>query len=144
MIKKKLSDYQHLISVGRLDLNSEGLLIISNNGNYTRKLEKSNLPRKYLCRIDGILTEKEIEQAKNGLTIDGISYKKVAIKVKNNLLKATRNTWIEVILYEGKNREIRKIMSFFHKNVSRLIRISYGEFCLGSLKPNDIILVKKF
>lgn len=135
---------QHLISVGRLDLNSEGLLLITNNGDLARRLELPGLPRKYRCRIYGELTEQQISEAAKGLTIDKITYRKIKItkilsksKVSPGIDK--KNTWVNITLYEGKNRKIRRIMSYFNLGVSRLIRVAYGEFKLGNLKPNDII-----
>ncbi len=141
---------QHIISVGRLDLNSEGLLLITNNGDLARSLELPGLPRKYLCRIDGDITSQQIRAADQGLTIDSMIYRQIKIIKENrfdadnyNHLRNRRNTWITIILYEGKNREIRRVMSHFDLNVSRLIRTSYGNFELGNMMPNDIMEVDR-
>ncbi len=150
---QKSHHQQHLISVGRLDINSEGLLLITNNGDLARKLEKSELPRKYRCRVDGKISKEQIIDAKAGLTIDGIHYREIEIQnekiqdkskttITNSLRNSfSRNKWVTITLYEGKNREIRNIMSYFNLEVSRLIRISYGNFYLDNLNPNDIIEV---
>lgn len=125
-----------VISIGRLDLNSEGLLLLTNSGDLARKLElpSNKFLRIYKVRTYGTLDENMISIAKKGIMIDGILYAAKEIK----LTKAGINSWFEVQLTEGKNREIRKIFEYFGLNVTRLIRISYGPFHLGDLKPGEV------
>ncbi|MDR2157758.1 MAG: rRNA pseudouridine synthase [Holosporaceae bacterium] len=128
-----------LLYVGRLDYNSEGLLLFANNGDLARKLElpSTGLKRTYRGRIFGNLTEEKIRQLKNGVTVDGIKYGSVDVVVNADGGRA--NSWITATLSEGKNREIRKIMEYVGCIVNRLIRISYGPFTLGDLKPGDVV-----
>jgi 23S rRNA pseudouridine2605 synthase len=130
---------ERVISVGRLDYNSEGLLILTNNGEFSRILEmpSTGLNRKYRVRIFGILTLEIIQQLKNGVEIDGIHYKSITIE-HDNTFKSS-NQWITVTLLEGKNREIRRVLEYFNIEVSRLIRISYGPFELHDLEPGRVI-----
>lgn len=126
-----------VISVGRLDLNSEGLLLLTNSGNIARHLElpSNRFLRIYKVRAHGMFDISNIATtAKRGVTIDEESYSIDDIK----LIKSGKNSWFEVHLREGKNREIRKIFEHFGLKVSRLIRISYGPFALADLKPGKV------
>jgi len=127
-------DLPRVISIGRLDLNSEGLLLLTNNGDLARSFElpSSNIERVYKVRAYG--DPKSLLKNYENITIDGMHYNPHSI-----ILTQTNgnNSWFEVILTEGKNREIRKIFDYFHLAVNRLIRIKYGEFILGDLKPNQ-------
>ena len=126
-----------LISVGRLDLNSEGLLLLTNNGELSRALElpKNAWSRKYRVRVHGKIDESKLKSLESGVTIDGICYGKVSITVDQIV---GTNAWLTITLNEGKNREIRKLMKYVGLNVARLIRVSYGPFQLGSLKKGEI------
>lgn len=126
-----------VISVGRLDLNSEGLLLLTNDGALARELELplNSWSRRYRVRVHGHIDLKKIEDLKNGVTIEGISYGKVGIQVDS---QSATNAWLTVTLNEGKNREIRKLMKFIGLEVARLIRVSYGPFQLGSLKKGEV------
>jgi 23S rRNA pseudouridine2605 synthase len=130
---------QRLIYVGRLDYNSEGLLLFTNNGQVARKMElpATGLKRVYRVRVRGNLTSEKIQRLKTGLVIEGVKYRGIDIKV-NGTCKGRANFWITAILREGKNREIRKLMEHVGCIVSRLIRISYGSFNLGNLPPGNI------
>jgi 23S rRNA pseudouridine2605 synthase len=124
-------NFSRVVSVGRLDIPSEGLLILTTNPTLSSFLEnpKNQIQRKYHVKISGIISNK-LEQIKNGINIDGISYEKIDfIKIKEN--------YLEMTLIEGKNREIRKIMNFFNLNVLKLKRIKYGPFSLGNLKSGE-------
>lgn len=144
-------DMPRVISVGRLDLNSEGLLLLTNNGDLARKLEKSDLKRVYKVRVFGTPSENTINKIKKGVKIDGITYKAEEVKLplpstpspseEEGVKSPKRNTWLEVILTEGKNREIRKLFEHFNHPVSRIIRIKYGKYKLGTLKKGEIKLV---
>ena len=125
-----------VISVVRLDLNSEGLLLLTNNGELARALElpQNGWSRRYKVKVHGILDKQKIESISNGVCIDGINYGSVKITVETT---QGTNSWISVTLTEGKNREIRKLMNHIGLEVARLIRISYGPFQLGSLKKGE-------
>lgn len=136
--------FQHLpenmprvISVGRLDLNSEGLLLLTNNGELSRKLElpSNGWARRYKVRVHGIVNEKKLADLKNGIEVDGVKYG--SIKAEIETVKGT-NAWLQVTLTEGKNREIRKVMRALDLSVNRLIRLSYGPFQLGSLQKGEV------
>ena len=131
-----------LISVGRLDINSEGLLLLTNDGEFARKLElpSSGMSRIYRVRVYGIVKEQDLSLLKNGITIDKIRYGSISTKLEK---QKNSNAWITIELKEGKNREIRKIMSFFGYRVNKLIRISYGPFTLKSMKPGDLVEINQ-
>lgn len=126
-----------VVSVGRLDLNSEGLLLLTNNGELSRELElpKNAWSRRYRVRVHGRIDVKKLESLKNGVEIDGIAYGKVNAVIDS---QNGTNAWITVTLNEGKNREVRKLMKYVGLDVARLIRVSYGPFQLGSLKKGEI------
>jgi 23S rRNA pseudouridine2605 synthase len=128
--------HQRFIYIGRLDYNSEGLLLFTNNGDVARKMElpSTGLKRVYRVRIFGDLTEEKIDKLKKGVTINGIKYGSADIKIE----KRSMNSWITVTISEGKNREIRKMMEYVGCKVSRLIRVSYGPFNLDDLQPGSI------
>ncbi|MCC2647019.1 MAG: pseudouridine synthase [Rickettsiaceae bacterium] len=125
-----------VISVGRLDLNSEGLLLLTNSGKLARYLELpvNALARVYKVRAFGQFDLKELVKIEKGITIDGITYKPARIE----LIKGGANSWFSVTLSEGKNREIRKIFSHFNLSVNRLIRIKYGPFEIEKLEPGEL------
>ncbi len=131
------NDLPRLISIGRLDYNTEGLLLLTNNGELARFLElpSNNFLREYRCRVFGRLLPEYIDEIENGMVIDGISYKKAKVIVDRQI---NNISWIRMILSEGKNREIKKILEYFDLEVTRLIRIGYGEFKLGSLRVGEI------
>lgn len=126
-----------VISVGRLDLNSEGLLLLTNNGELSRKLElpSNGWARRYKVRVHGFIDEKKLASLANGIVVDGIKYGSVKVEIET--VKGT-NAWLSVILTEGKNREIRKVMKAIGLDVNRLIRLSYGPFQLGSLREGEV------
>lgn len=125
-----------VISVGHLDLNSEGLLLLTNNGELSRKLElpSNGWARRYKVRVHGLVDEKKLQSLKNGVVVDGIQYGSISAIIES---KQGANTWLQVTLTEGKNREIRRVMKSIGLEVSRLIRLSYGPFQLGSLKKGE-------
>ncbi len=126
-----------VISVGRLDLNSEGLLLLTNNGELSRKLElpANAWSRRYKVRVFGNVTQDMLDKLKSGVEIDGVIYGSIKAEVET---KQGANTWLMVTLSEGKNREIRKVMKYLGLEVSRLIRLSYGPFQLGSLAKGEV------
>ncbi len=126
-----------VISVGRLDLNSEGLLLLTNDGELARKMElpANGWLRRYKVRVHGHIDPAQLESLANGVTIEGISYGPIEAVLER---QQGANAWIVVSLREGKNREIRRVMQHLQLPVSRLIRLAYGPFQLGSLKGGDI------
>lgn len=124
-----------LISVGRLDYNTEGLMIFTNRGDFARELElpSSEIAREYRVKVFGDLDMDKIsENIKKGLVIDKIKYRKVVIYPERpvNKEKGVANNWIRVIIDEGKNREVRKIMDYFGLQVAKLQRLRFGSFKL--------------
>ena len=130
-----------LITVGRLDLDSEGLLLMTNDGDLARHLElpSTGWSRKYRVRVQGQVDPAKLVALENGVTIDGIRYGKVVATLDRQM---PSNAWLTVAIREGKNREIRRIMEYLGHKVSRLIRISYGPFQLGDLEDGAIEQVK--
>ena len=126
-----------VISVGRLDLNSEGLLLLTNNGELSRTLElpQNGWSRRYKVKVHGRVSQAKIDSLADGVTVDGVAYGPVKI-----LLGETQgtNTWLTITRQEGKNREIRRLMKYIGLEVARLIRLSYGPFQLGSLKKGEV------
>ena len=131
------SGLPRVISVGRLDLNSEGLLLLTNIGELSRKLElpSNGWSRRYKVKVHGRVNEERLAALRDGISIDGINYG--SIKAEIETVKGT-NAWLMITLSEGKNREIRKVMKHLGLDVARLIRLSYGPFQLGSLKPGEV------
>ena len=129
--------FPRVISVGRLDLNSEGLLLLTNDGGLARELEhpSKGWTRRYRVRVFGTVRENMFAPLAEGVTVNGVKYD--AIKVKLDKKPGT-NTWLTVTLKEGKNREIRRVMEHVGLKVSRLIRTAYGPFQIGSLKSGAI------
>lgn len=129
-------DLPRVISVGRLDFNSEGLLLLTNSGDLARQLEmpSNKYIRVYKVRAFGNFDIKQLASVTQGITIDGEYYKPESIR----LITHAKNSWFETILSEGKNREIRKIFAHFGLVVNRLIRVSYGPWKLGNLKPGEV------
>lgn len=121
-----------VISVGRLDLSSEGLLLLTNDGGLARRLElpATGWVRRYRARAHGVVDEKALERLEKGLTIEGIRYGAIRAKLDHT---QGSNSWITLSLKEGRNREVRKVLEHLGLQVNRLIRVAYGPFQLGSL-----------
>ena len=130
-----------VISIGRLDINSEGLILLTNNGDLSRffELPKNKIIRKYKVRVRGIINKEKLISLKNGITIDQVIYKSINAKL---IKQSSSNAWINIILSEGKNREIRKICSYFGWDVNKLIRIEYGNYSIKNIKPGQITEIK--
>jgi 23S rRNA pseudouridine2605 synthase len=126
-----------VISVGRLDVNTEGLLLLTNDGELGRYLEHpaQALARTYRIRAHGVPTEVALAQLVKGITLDGVSYRPVATALDR---RQGSNSWLTMTLNEGKNREIKRLLEHLGLRVTRLIRISYGPFQLGKLEPNAV------
>ena len=128
-------DMPRVISVGRLDINSEGLLLLTNDGEIARTLEHPSRGwvRRYRVRVYGRVDDRALAQLKDGVTVDGVRYGPIEA-ARDNEGPSKSNVWITVSITEGKNREIRKIMEYMGLQVTRLIRVAYGPFQLGNLE----------
>lgn len=137
-IFQDLPDYlPRVLSVGRLDLNSEGLLLLTNDGELKRKLElpSTGWLRRYRARAKGTLDEAKLDILRNGTVIDGEKFAPMTITADR---QQGANLWLTIGLREGKYREIRRALDSIDLKVNRLIRVSYGPFQLGELKPSEI------
>jgi len=121
-----------LMPVGRLDFSTEGLLVLTNDGELKRAMElpSSGIPRTYRARAFGDISQAQLEELIHGITIDGIRYGKIDANLER---RTGRNQWIEMTLTEGKNREVRNVLEHLGLEVSRLMRTAYGPFRLGDL-----------
>ena len=130
-----------LISVGRLDLNTEGLLLLTNDGGLARALElpATGWLRRYRVRAFGEVTQHKLDELKNGITVDGVNYG--AIEAALDRVQGS-NVWITFAMREGKNREIRNVLRALGLQVNRLIRVSFGPFQLGELPDGAVEEVK--
>lgn len=135
-------DMPRVMSVGRLDINSEGLLLLTNDGELKRTMElpSTGWLRRYRVRINGSLSEAKLDELRAGIEVDGVKYAGVEVKFDR---QQGANAWLTMGLREGKNREIRKLMEAMGVVVNRLLRISYGPFQLGTLKPGKVEEVKQ-
>jgi 23S rRNA pseudouridine2605 synthase len=126
-----------LISVGRLDFNTEGLLLLTNDGGLARKLElpANGWTRRYRARVHGNVDEQRLADLANGITIEGVRYG----SIKAGLDRQQRsNAWLDIQLTEGKNREVRRVLAFLDLPVVRLIRVAFGPFHLGELERGHV------
>jgi len=130
-----------VISVGRLDLNSEGLLLLTNDGELSRALElpATGIRRVYRARAHGRTTQAELDKLQDGITVDGVRYGSIEAKLDKAKEKdGGSNLWITVSLNEGKNREVRRVLEAIGLKVNRLIRLAYGPFQLGTLGVGEV------
>ena len=130
-----------VISVGRLDIDSEGLLLLTNDGALSRHMElpSTGWTRKYRVRVRGVVDADKLSTLEEGVTIDGIHYGSALAQLDTQM---SSNAWLTVAIREGKNREVRHLMEYLGYPVSRLIRISYGPFPLGKLVEGEVTEVK--
>lgn len=130
-------DMPRVMSIGRLDLNSEGLLLLTNDGTIKRKLElpATGWMRKYRVRVKGTPKDETLDPLRRGITVDGERFQPMTVNLDR---QQGANAWLTIGLREGRNREIRRAMAHVGLEVNRLIRISYGPFQLGDLKPGAI------
>lgn len=128
-----------VMNIGRLDVNSEGLLLFSSDGPLAQTMmsPETALERTYRVRVLGRLTPDQLKQLEQGVTVDGIHYR--GLRITEEKEPSGRNTWYRLVLTEGKNREIRKLMEHFGCVVGRLIRVQYGPFELGNLPSGQIV-----
>jgi 23S rRNA pseudouridine2605 synthase len=133
--------FEKMISIGRLDYDSEGLLLLTNNGDIKRTMElpNNNWKRTYRVRVHGRVENDIILKFKKGLKIDRMRYKPILANIDNT---SNSYTWLTMTLTEGKNREIRNIFEAFGMIVTRLIRVSYGPYKLNKLNKSEFEKLK--
>jgi len=126
-----------LVSVGRLDLNSEGLLLLTNDGALARRLElpATGWVRRYKVRVHGSVDPQRLEALAQGITIDGVGYGPIRASLER---VQGSNAWLQMALREGKNREVRRVLEQLGLSVTRLIRLAYGPFQLGHLPRGSV------
>lgn len=127
-----------LMPVGRLDLNTEGLLLLTNDGGLKRTMElpATKVPRTYRARAFGVVTQAQLEDLIHGVEIDGVRYGSINANLERS---SGRNLWIEMTITEGKNREVRRLLEYLGLQVNRLIRTGYGPFNLGDLPRGQAV-----
>jgi 23S rRNA pseudouridine2605 synthase len=125
-----------VMPVGRLDFMTEGLLLLTNDGELKRKLElpRTAVVRQYRARAFGHVTQADLDRLAEGITIEGIRYGPIIANLER---RTSRNFWVELSLTEGKNREVRRVLEHLGLRVSRLIRTAYGPLTLEGLEPGD-------
>ena len=126
-----------VVSIGRLDLNSEGLLLLTNDGELKRRLElpSTGWLRRYRVRVKGKFKDSMLEPLRQGILVEGTHFKPMDVSFDR---QTGANAWLSIGLREGKNREIRKALGFVGLSVNRLLRISFGDFELGTLKKGEV------
>lgn len=134
------ADTPRLMPIGRLDLNTEGLLLLTNDGELKRAMElpSSGIPRTYRARTFGDITQDRLEELMEGIEVDGIRYGRIDANMER---RTGRNQWIELTLSEGKNREVRRVLEALGLQVSRLMRLKYGPFELLDLPRGQAIQI---
>jgi 23S rRNA pseudouridine2605 synthase len=144
------ADLPRVMPIGRLDMTTEGLLLLTTDGAFKRQMElpRTGVPRTYRARAFGDVSQAQLEDLFDGLEIDGVRYG----PIEANLERRTgRNQWIEMTLTEGKNREVRRVLEHLGLQVNRLIRTHYGPFALADLpagavdevRQHDLVLFRK-
>ena len=131
------ADMPRVISIGRLDFNTEGLLLLTTNGALARHLElpATGWLRRYRVRAHGSVTPAALAALRDGVEVDGVHYGPIEASLDR---QQGANVWLTIGLREGKNREVRKILSTLGLEVTRLIRLSFGPFALGDLEPGVV------
>jgi 23S rRNA pseudouridine2605 synthase len=130
-------DLPRLMPIGRLDLNTEGLLLMTNDGGFKRQMElpSSGVPRTYRARAYGQVDQASLEELMMGVEIEGMHYGPINANIER---RTGANVWIEMKLAEGKNREVRRVLEYLGLEVSRLIRTAYGPFELLDLPAGKV------
>ena len=136
------AELPRVVSVGRLDLNTEGLLLLTTHGELARHLElpSTGWLRRYRVRAHGRVTQADLDRLAKGITIDGVHYGPVEAKIDR---EQGSNVWLTLGLREGKNREVKRLAEALGLTVNRLIRISFGPFALGDLPVGEVEEVKQ-
>jgi 23S rRNA pseudouridine2605 synthase len=135
-------DLPRVVSVGRLDINTEGLLLLTTDGELARHLElpSTGWLRRYRVRAHGRVTQEALDALRRGLTLDGIHYGPIEARIDR---EQGSNLWLTISLREGKNREVKRIAEHLGLTVNRLIRVSFGPFALGDLAEGAVEEVKR-
>ena len=143
-------DLPRVVPVGRLDLNTEGLLLLTTDGGLKRQLElpSSGIPRTYRARAMGSVSQAQLEELIEGIEIEGVRYGQIDANLER---RTGANVWIEMKLAEGKNREVRRVLEYLGLQISRLIRTAYGPFPLADLpvgmvdeiRQHDLVAFRK-
>ena len=131
-----------VMPVGRLDMNTEGLLLLTTDGGLKRQLElpSSGVERSYRARVFGPVSQAQLEELIHGIEIEGVRYGPIDANLER---RTGRNGWVEMRLKEGKNREVRRVLEHFGLQVSRLIRTAFGPFVLGDLPGGAVDEVRQ-
>ncbi|MEM7425628.1 MAG: pseudouridine synthase [Pseudomonadota bacterium] len=137
VFQKLPPDLPRLISVGRLDLNTEGLLLLTNDGELARRLElpSTGWLRRYRVRAHGKIEQPELDRLEKGIEIDGVRYGEITARLDK---VQGGNVWLTMALREGKNREVKRVLEHLGLQVNRLLRLSYGPFQLGDLSRGEV------
>lgn len=135
------AELPRVVSIGRLDLNSEGLLLLTNDGELSRRLElpSTGWPRRYRVRVHGTPDPAKLASLAKGITVSGVHYGPIEAALDK---VQGANAWLTITLREGKNREVRKVMEAIGLDVNRLIRVAYGPFQLGILEKGEAEEIK--
>ena len=122
-----------VVTVGRLDFMSEGLLLLTNDGGLARRLElpANGWTRRYRARVHGTVDEAQLAALANGITIEGVRYGAIQARLDR---QQRSNAWLDIALAEGKNREVRRVLAHLDLPVVRLIRVAFGPFHLGETR----------
>ena len=139
-------DAPRVMPIGRLDLNTEGLLLLTNDGALKRLMElpANGVPRTYRARAFGEVTQEQLESLSEGVEIDGVRYGSIDANLDHGSGGAgVKNHWIEITITEGKNREVRRVLEYLGLKVNRLIRTAYGPFHLGDLPRGQAARIRK-
>ncbi|HET7852478.1 MAG TPA: pseudouridine synthase [Methyloceanibacter sp.] len=136
------ADLPRVVSVGRLDLNTEGLLLLTTDGELARHLElpSTGWLRRYRVRAHGKVTQSDLDRLAKGMTVEGVHYGPVDARIDR---EQGGNIWLNLGLREGKNREVKRLLEALGLTVNRLIRVSFGPFALGELAPGEVEEVKQ-
>ncbi|KAK1929920.1 putative RNA pseudouridine synthase RP544 [Phytophthora citrophthora] len=132
---------RHMMPVGRLDFNTEGLLLFTNDGDYARELEhpKTAVSRVYRALVRGNVAESKLQELQRGPLVDGIKYRPIKVTVQSTDKK---DSWLQVKVTEGKNREVRKALAHVRLIVKQLIRVQYGPYRLADLPSGAVLEVR--
>lgn len=130
-----------VITVGRLDMMSEGLLLLTNDGGLARRLElpETGWTRRYRARVHGHVDEARLANLAKGVTVEGVRYGPITAELES---QQRSNAWLGIRLNEGKNREIRRVLAHLGLDVTRLIRTAYGPFQMGNMRRGDVDEIK--
>lgn len=136
------ADLPRVMPIGRLDLATEGLLLLTNDGEFKRAMElpATGVERTYRARTFGDVTQEQLEALFDGITVEGVHYGRIDAHLER---RTGRNQWLELTLTEGKNREVRRVLEALGLQVSRLIRTRYGLFRIGQLEPGQVVEVRQ-